>query len=72
MTSHFELRFNDRDNWEEHDWLVLEHGSVVQGFATSTAAERWIVDRERQARIDRCVSKAERRRLDRIIPFSID
>ena len=42
----FELKFNDCDNWEEHDWLVLRDDQVVQGFATSNGAERWINDRD--------------------------
>ena len=66
----FEMKLNN--GHAEHDWLVLENGRVVAGFAGSNAAERFIRDAENEARIDACVSRAERRRLDRLIPRVID
>ena len=64
----FEMKLNDTNFREEHDWLVLKDGQFLAGFATSNAAERFLRDAEQEARIDACVSKAERRRLGRLIP----
>ena len=62
----FEMKLNDREDHAEWDWLVLENGRVVQGFAGSNAAERWIADREREARVERAfMSNAEKRRAQR-------
>lgn len=62
----FEMKLNDHEDHAEWDWLVLEDGRAVQGFASSNAAERWIVDREREARVERAfVSRAEKRRASR-------
>jgi hypothetical protein len=70
--SKLRMKLNDTNFREEHDWLVLdEHNQFVTGFATSNAAERFIRDAEQESRIDQCVSRAERRRLDRLIPRAI-
>ena len=49
----FTLKFNDTRDWEEHDWLVLDRGVFVAGFATSNGAERWIKAREEERKIAR-------------------
>ena len=59
----FEMKLNN--GHAEHDWLVLENGRFVAGFAGSNAAERFIRDAENEARIDACVSRAEARRKQR-------
>jgi hypothetical protein len=61
----FEIKFNDMN---DHHWLVFKDGVFVTGFAGSNAAERFVRDAEQEARIDACVSRAERRRLERLIP----
>lgn len=61
----FEMKFNDTADWAEHDWLVLENGRFLAGFAGSNAAERFIAvqkEIERARRTSR-VSKAEARRI---------
>jgi hypothetical protein len=64
----FTLKFNDTPAHAEHDWLVLDKGVFVAGFATSNGAENWIRAREqeraqaraifRKARIERALKAA--------------
>ena len=59
------LKFNDRDNWEEHDWLVMDGAVFVAGFASSNAATRFIDEVEAQRKIARALidrARADRRR----------
>ena len=72
MPRRFTIRFNNGSDHAEHDWLVLENGHFVTGFAGSNAAERFVQDAEAESRIEACVSRAERRRLNRLIPPAID
>jgi hypothetical protein len=37
------LKFNDTNDHAEHDWLVLDNGEFAAGFASSNAAERFIL-----------------------------
>jgi hypothetical protein len=42
----FTLKFNDTPDHADCDWLVLRNGQFVAGFASSNAAERFIIERE--------------------------
>ncbi len=58
--SRFELKFNDTADWAEHDWLVLENGVMVAGFAGTNAAERFIARRQAEIAIDKEIARARR------------
>ena len=57
-----ELKFNDTADRAEHDWLVLDHGVFVAGFASSNAATRFIDDAEAAARVAAKIFEACRAR----------
>ena len=68
--THWKIHFSPKG---DSDWEVLRNGVPVAWFMGTNACERFIAREQAAERaIARTVSKAERRRLDRLVPPAED